>query len=154
MRLLGITDRDLNSAVVARAPLVNLIERSDVHATRQIVRCEDEIELSRRRRRCLFGRVIGRHVQALSGELAWPWRRLTPPRRLRSDERQADRGEALEDGAVPRGPIRTPMLAVPEEAIEITGGDDAMTSFSTDEAGNVGSQPVCGRISKYPATLR
>ena len=100
----SVGDFDPQTAVVAGAPPVRLVERPYPHGARQLSRGEDEVQLAGRRVRRLAVRVIRRDVLAFPRELPRPWIGLASVWRLRADEGESVPGRSRPARSKQRSP--------------------------------------------------
>jgi hypothetical protein len=88
------------------APLVYGVAGGRRHLIGDGFRSEHKVELAGRRRRSLSPGVVGRHIDAVLGQLGRPRLRLSTVRRLRPKAPQTHRFGAVEDRRVAGLPVR------------------------------------------------
>ena len=129
--------------MVARAPVVNLVECADGHRRGDRSGREDVVELPGRSRRSLRARVVGRHRGAVGRELGRPRIGLAPTAGCPG----AEVGEAERFGAIEHGLIAAPgngvaVFAVPKEQVEVAGDEQSVVA-AREQRGEVGEDAMC-----------
>ena len=134
---------DQQTAVVACTPLVNPVEGTNQNTLVEAARRESVVELAVGLCRGLPRRPVCWHVSRVARNLRLRRHGRPAVRKLRPEEFQPERPEALPDRPLPVEPRREPGCRVVE--IQVARGDDAMMARvrKVDEGGQVRKHAMC-----------